>query len=381
MPRVTPPGPILNLRRVSQLAPRAIAWLWPGRLALGKPALLEGDPGLGKSLLTLDLCARLSRGEPFPDGSSGPGPANAVVLNGEDNAEDTIRPRLQAMGADLDRVYVPDTAGHADALLCLPKQTDTLEKWLQEKQPKLLVIDPLVAFLDRRVNIGNDASVRRALYPLARLAEQYACAMLLVRHLNKRAGLRSLYRGGGSIGFVGASRSSWLVARDPEQGEQRVLAQVKNNLGPEQPSLAFTLAPPTEGGMALLSWLGPCAWTADQLVGSRAAALARPRDLAAQFLKETLANGPMTSRDIWNLAEKEGFTKRTLRRAKIAARVRSERVWSDPRGPSYWPSYWLMPGQELPESIKPKPREGDTVERWLQMLREQYPSASPIDDL
>src|SRR5215467_13451343 len=94
------------LQPVSQLASRTLEWLWPGRLALGKLAILDGDPDLGKSLVTLDLCTRLSRGLPFPDGSPSPGPANALVFNGEDDGEDTIRPRLQTLGADLDRVFV-----------------------------------------------------------------------------------------------------------------------------------------------------------------------------------------------------------------------------------------------------------------------------------
>jgi hypothetical protein len=92
--------PSLHARPISQLTPRPVTWLWLNQLALGKLAILDGDPGLGKSLLTLDLCARLSTGRPFPDGSPGPGVSNALVLNAEDSAADTIRPRLQALGAD-----------------------------------------------------------------------------------------------------------------------------------------------------------------------------------------------------------------------------------------------------------------------------------------
>jgi putative DNA primase/helicase len=99
-----PPTVCAAVRPVSQLVSRPLTWLWPGRLALGKLAILDGDPGLGKSLVTLDLCARLSTGRPFPDGSCCPGVGNSIVLNGEDGAEDTIRPRLQALGADLERV-------------------------------------------------------------------------------------------------------------------------------------------------------------------------------------------------------------------------------------------------------------------------------------
>src|SRR6059058_1055070 len=104
----TPPpdDPSLVIRPFSEVAARPVSWLWPGRLPLGKLAILDGDPGLGKSLVALDLCARLSTGQPMPDGSSGAGPASALVLNGEDDDEDTIRPRLEALGADLGRVFV-----------------------------------------------------------------------------------------------------------------------------------------------------------------------------------------------------------------------------------------------------------------------------------
>ncbi|HYT90301.1 MAG TPA: AAA family ATPase [Gemmataceae bacterium] len=97
---------VAGVLAASQLPVRPVRWLWPGRLALGKLAILDGDPGVGKSFLTLDLCGRLSTGRPFPEGSLCPGPANALVLNGEDGADDTLVPRLRALDADLDRVFV-----------------------------------------------------------------------------------------------------------------------------------------------------------------------------------------------------------------------------------------------------------------------------------
>src|SRR5882757_7458235 len=100
----------MYLQPLNRITPCRTEWLWPWRLALGKLAILDGDPGLGKSLVTLDLCARLSTGRPFPDGSPSPGVYNAIVLNGEDGDEDTIGPRLQALGADLERVFVPHRA-------------------------------------------------------------------------------------------------------------------------------------------------------------------------------------------------------------------------------------------------------------------------------
>src|SRR5437870_4959213 len=113
----------MHLRPISQLTPRPVSWLWPGRLALGKLAMLDGDPGLGKSLLALDLCARLSTGRPFPDGALGPGIGTAIVLNAEDSEQDTIHPRLLALGADLDRVFVLHPKDDPGQPLRLPHQT------------------------------------------------------------------------------------------------------------------------------------------------------------------------------------------------------------------------------------------------------------------
>src|SRR4051794_29857000 len=157
------PSPV---QAVGQLTSRPVEWLWPGRLALGKLAILDGDPGLGKSLLALDLCARLSTGRPFPDGSASPGPANALVLNGEDGEEDTVRPRLQALGADLERVFVLDRDDDAASPLRLPAQLALLDEAIRLTQARLVVIDPIMAFLDERVLTMSDQSVRRLLYPL-----------------------------------------------------------------------------------------------------------------------------------------------------------------------------------------------------------------------
>src|SRR5262249_37843038 len=258
MSAFSPNDDVLEVRALSELAPRPIPWLWPHRLALGKPALLEGDPGLGKSFVALDLCARLSTGRPFPDDSPSPGPAAALILNGEDNDEDTIYPRLQALGADLRRLFVVHrrSAGTREPLR-LPSQIDLLDRALARTQARLVVIDPIVAFLDPGVLMGSDASVRRALAPLAEVAERNQGGLLLHRHLTKGGGGRAIYRGIGSIGFQGACRSSWLIARDPQQPDRCVLAQVKNTLAPPQPSLAYTIRhdPPE------LCWHGVSLWS------------------------------------------------------------------------------------------------------------------------
>jgi hypothetical protein len=359
----------------SQLPEEAVPWLWPGRLALGKLALLDGDPGLGKSLLTLDLCARLSKGTAFPDGSSGFGPCPTLVLNGEDAVRDTVLPRLRGCGADLDRVFVQHRAdGRADELLRFPTDIATLERILAHVRPRLVVIDPLMAFLDRSTQTNNDPSVRRTLFLLAGLAQRHGCAILLVRHLNKREGQRAVYRGGGSIGFVAACRSAWLVARDPDVADRRVLAQLKNNLGPPQPSLAYRVVDQGSGPPALV-WDGVSPLMADLLVQRAARPKAPgPRERAINAVEAFLLGGARTTQEVWAEAQRQQISTMTLKRAKKMLGIRSRRVWEKGRQRTYW----LLPGQELP----PEARKGAVadLEDLLRPLEEKFPMSLPIDE-
>jgi hypothetical protein len=365
------------LDRFSQIEPRTIEWLWPGRLALGKLAILDGDPGLGKSLITLDLCARLSTGRPFADGNAGSSPASAVVLNGEDGAADTIRPRLEALGADLERVYVLHRKSETAMGIRFPKNAGELRAAVRESRARLVVIDPIMAFLDESVNTGNDQSVRRALLPLMNLAEEEHCAVLLVRHLNKGAGFHSIYRGGGSIGFVGACRSGWLVVREPFEARTCVLAQVKGNLAGPQPSLGYTVQAGPDGRLTL-TWLGENRWSADQLLAAarRAPDAFSPRERAGAFLKEVLKNGPRTSRDIWNLGVGKRLSKRTLQRARRDLRIRTVLVHENGRRSSYW----LLLGQKLPGHLAEQDLAED-IEKYMGPLRERFPPPTPLDEI
>jgi RecA-family ATPase len=213
-----------------------ISWLWPGRMPRGKLALLDGDRDLGKSCLALDLCAPISTGRPFPDEQPGhPGPANTLVLSAEDAADDTIVPRLKRLGADTRRVFLwqrgPDDE---EWPWRFPADAGRLDEAVGRSRALLVVIDPIMAFLDDSVLSSSDQSVRRALAPLMQVAEKHRCAVLMHRHLSKQGGKQALYRGLGSIAFVAACRFAMLVARHPLTPGRSVLAQVRNSLaGPE----------------------------------------------------------------------------------------------------------------------------------------------------
>ncbi len=364
MPALSPSDPSPHFRPASELTLRLVDWLWPGRLAVGEVAVLEGDPGLGKSFVALDLCARLSTGRAWPDGAPAPAPAASVFLSGEDNDEATLGPRLRALGADLTRVFLPDRGDGPAETLCLPAQTGALEQIVAQTGARLVVIDPVMRFLGREVNPASDPDIRRALAPLGALARRHGCAVLLVRHLNKSEGRKAIYRGLGSIALAGACRSAWLVAEDPATPARRVLAQVKNNLGPPQPSLAFEVAQP-EGQAPTLNWLGPVTATAEELAGAARRRGPAPvkRQSAVAFLTELLAGGPVKVRDIWERVLKEGLSPHTVRDARKDLGIQSRKV----------------PGQRLPGEDRPE-AEMDEIDRQLQELSRLYPPKTPLED-
>ena len=240
----------------ADVAPERVRWLWRGRIPLGKVTVLDGDPGLGKSTLMADIAARVTTARLLPDDSRSAldNPASVLVLSAEDGAGDTIRPRLEAAGADLERVQIWHCNLDDDAsemLPSLPEDIGLLANLIQEHEVALVTIDPLMAYLSANTHSFRDQDVRRALAPLAKVGEATGAAIVLVRHLNKAPGGAAIYRGGGSIGIIGAARSGLLVAKHPDDETRRVLASTKSNLGPPPPSLAYRLVG-TENGAAAI---------------------------------------------------------------------------------------------------------------------------------
>ncbi len=260
---------------LSDVEPERLTWLSRGRLAAGKLTVLDGDPGLGKSTLLAELPARVTRGDALPNGEAGR-PRGVVLLSAEDGLADTIRPRLEAAGADLDRVLalvaMPDE-GDEDGPGRLPTIPDDLgyvEELVRHADAALLVIDPLMAYLGADTNAHRDQDVRRALAALAALAERTGVAVVLIRHLNKAQSAHALYRGGGSIGIIGAARCGLLLAADPDDPERRVLAPTKANLARPPVTPVFRLAPVPGTDVARVAWLGETAHTAANLLAQPA---------------------------------------------------------------------------------------------------------------
>jgi hypothetical protein len=320
----------LEVLKISTVARERVRWLWYGRIPRGKLTVLEGDPGLGKSTLALDVAARLTRGLPMPgehpDEHSEP--ADVVVVSYEDAPADTIRPRLEAAGADLDRVNVIDVLG--GVTVAFPDDTVAVERVVVANRAGLLIIDPLSAALSEKVDWHRDGAgggVRRALAPLAGLAQRTGAAILAVRHLRKPSenGAGAIYRGGGSIGIGGAARSVLLVGKDQQDPDRRIIVPVKPNVARMAPALAFRLE--DSDGAGRIEWEGEVPGvTADDLV----APARRVRDAtlrgAEDFLLNALANGPVPSDEMEAAARAAGFSTRTTQRARALLGVQATKA-------------------------------------------------------
>ncbi|MBU0639064.1 MAG: AAA family ATPase, partial [Planctomycetes bacterium] len=261
-PAVAARNPTPVTVRLADVQPELLRWLWPGCIALGKLTLLCGDPGLGKSFVTLDLAARVSSGTTWPDLPLLPNPAGSVVLlSAEDDLADTIRPRLDAAGADATRVVAIQavrrilvTGQTQDDYFDLTEDLPALEAAIQQVSDcRLVIIDPLTAYLGKTDSHKN-AEVRAVLARLFELAARHKVAVLAVTHLNKANTLPAIYRAMGSLAFVAAARAVWAVVRDEddETGRRRLFVPVKNNLGADETGLAYALEP--AGQTASVQW-------------------------------------------------------------------------------------------------------------------------------
>ncbi|MGI6035704.1 MAG: AAA family ATPase [Limnochordia bacterium] len=306
--------------RVADVEREETSWLWQDRIPLGKLTLIEGDPGLGKSWLTLVLAANITRGWPLPDNGDDPTPrepANVVLLSAEDGAGDTIRPRLEDAEADLERVFLlTGSQEDPDAGVSLEADLDLLDQVARDKKPLLIVVDPLQAYLGSGVDMHRSNETRPILAALARLAERHGCAVVLVRHLRKTSGDRAIYRGLGSIDFTGAARSVLRVGQDPADEQKRVIVQVKTNLGPVAKGLAFTI------DTGQFRWLGVSNVTAEQMDAPDDPEEKTALEEAVDFLEGELRDGPRVGKEVQREAKRADISSRTLRRAREQLGIR-----------------------------------------------------------
>jgi len=307
--------------RVSDVQREEVSWLWKDRIPRGKLTILEGDPGEGKSFLSQAIATAITRGFGLPGEEEKREPETVLIMSAEDGLADTIRPRLEAMGAAIGRVValrgLTDEEGK-DRPLTLA-DLDVIEKAIVEHHPALVIVDPIIAYVaGKDTHKANE--VRSLLAPLAALAERHKTAILAIRHLNKGIGKAS-YRGQGSIDFLAACRSAFLVGEDPENPGQKVFCHIKANLGPKTSSLTYTI---NDGRF---QWGEETTLTAEQILAVPVEAEERSKlDEAKEFLQDILKSGPVASSEVEKGAKGAGVAPATLKRAKTVLRVRARKA-------------------------------------------------------
>jgi len=378
--------------RMSEVIPEQVAWLWPGRIPAGKLTILDGDPGIGKSTISIDLAARVSTGRPMPGDTTSRPPAGVVLLSAEDGLADTIRPRLDAAGADAAHVVALAAIVNEEGierLPSLPGDLARLEDTIRADDAALVVVDVLMAYLDGAINAHRDHDVRGALAQLAAVAEHTGAAILVLRHLTKATGGPAIHRGGGSIGIIGAARSALVVGRDPDDETRMVLAVAKANLAATASSLAYRIV--DRDGVGAIEWGEGTAHTAEELLAARTEATAEERtalDDAKAILAEFLASGPVSAKEVRAEARSAGVANRTLDRAKAALRIVARKVgrpgergqrweWSLPEGRQELPKHANLDERRTSAPIGVLQREPDGVPPEPVGRHDEDPSTDP----
>lgn len=302
-----------------------IEWLWRDRFAIGKLTLIIGDPGLGKSLITTGTIAtNVSRGEPWPVDKTPAPLGDAILLSAEDDAADTIKPRLEAAGADCSRVHTLQAIREMNSggppterMFSLKRDIAALEEMLATlPECKVVIVDPISAYLDDTDSHKN-AAVRGLLAPLAALASKRRVAIVAVDHLNKNSKERnSLYRAGGSLGFVAAARAVYVVTKDKEKPERRLLVPIKNNIAAENTALAYTVVTGDNNAPIIVWESEPVKITADVVLGSLESEEQRSdTDWAVVVLQQVLSVGPKPAKQVFSECKQAGLSPKQVRRA------------------------------------------------------------------
>ena len=312
---VEKPVPVI---RMSEVVSTNVEWLWKPYIPFGKVSILQGNPGEGKTYFAMQLAAACTGRKPLP-GMDVIEPFNMIYQTAEDGLGDTIRPRLEEAGADLERILVID-----DGDKPLTLTDERLEKAIRENSARLVIIDPIQAFLGADVDMNRANEVRPVFRKLGDIAQDNRAAILLIGHLNKANGMSSLQRGLGSTDIIAAVRSALFIGKLKDDPTIRVLTHEKSSLAPAGDSIAFTLG--DEDGF---SWIGAVEITADQLLSGakEVTPKATKVEQGVKLLEEMLRDGAKASnRDILARAKSLGISRRTLNdsKARLGERLKSE---------------------------------------------------------
>lgn len=296
----------VKIIRMSNVELTPVEWLWKPYLPFGKLSVLQGNPGEGKTYFAMHLAAACTNGKLLPN-MERMEPFNVIYQTAEDGLGDTVKPRLIEAGADLDRVLVID-----DSEVQLTLSDERIEKAIIENNARLVIIDPIQAYLGADVDMNRANEVRPIFMRLGQVAQRTGCAILLIGHLNKAAGMQSLQRGLGSIDIAAAVRSVMFIGKLKHDPTMRILTHEKSSLAPPGTSLAFSLG--DEGGFR---WVGEYDITADEMLSGIEPQRESKTQQAKDLICTLLAGGKQVlSEDIDKAALERGIPGRTVRDAK-----------------------------------------------------------------
>ena len=337
------------LVRLADVERENVSWLWPGYLPAGKLVLIDGDPGVGKSQLTMAIAAAVTTGQPFPQGAPRE-PGDVVFFAMEDDAGSTLRPRAEAAGADVQRIVLHQGKGEARTPLQLPRDAHEIRTILAQyptqhdgRAVRLIVVDPIMSHVEDKQG-HPDARTREALGPLVSIAQDFGVTVLAVRHFTKKTSGVAMNAGSGSVAYAALARVVLQLGKDPNDENRRVLAMAKSNLGPTMPSVAFRIA--DANGVPYIEWDGTSPLSADDLLAARADSddpdERSAREEAEDWIVEYLTAQPGQScqrTPLIKAAEAEGFKERTTERAlsrlRRAGRVTDSRRLGFGKGKTY----------------------------------------------
>ena len=332
-------GRQLEVIAVSDVHECATEYLLSPYIPVGKITVLEGDPASGKTFVALALASAVTTGIPIEPGTIPVGeistdgipraskpvpvipPANVLYFTAEDDVADTIKPRFRKLDGDPERLLtVPGIIQERDGEKYRSnfKLTNVaeLKATLVERQPRLLVIDPLQGFLGANVDLHRSNEVRPILASLGKLAAEHRCAVLIIRHLNKAGQGKSAYRGMGSIDITAAARSVLLAGKHPRFADRFAIVHTKSSIGRTGPALQYAI---DDSG---LSWVGEDeSLFAEELLGPRVLPSRSKEEQGKDFLRQMLANGPKSSKEVMEAAAAQGISSRTLDRARTSLGV------------------------------------------------------------
>lgn len=322
----------LKLIHMEDVVSKEVEWLWYPYIPYGKITIVEGDPGEGKTTLVLKLAAALSMGLPLPcDDYKEYEPIHIIYQTAEDGIEDTIKPRLEKAGADCSMIRVIDETDKE-----LSMTDDRLEQAIIETGARLIILDPIQAYIGATVDMHRANEIRPVLKHLGIIAEKHNCAIILIGHMNKASGSKSTYRGLGSIDIQATARSVLLVARLRDKPNIRIMAHNKSSLAPAGDAIGFEMT--EDNGMVCI---GPYDITIDELLSGNEGRGKKKLDIAENFIKEYFGiNKVIPSNEIMMEAAKRSIKRNTLLSAKKKLGITSDKEKAED-GTIYWT--WIMP--------------------------------------